>query len=245
MRGADRLRRSLLLASAAAIVPVAISAAPFEPRTISAAAPFVPPDGTLLLTRETRRALPGGIVVRSSRSYAIRFLEEQEGYRIEGKLVDVDVEVPPAFAALAELERRRSDEGLFPMHVDRAGQLIEIGTPEDDGSVQAAIRLANRKIEHSVIPADKRKSMQAFVGRFADQRALVAWPQDLFVPTPGKRSQNGRITLPEGVEGDVSVELEAQTMPGSGLLERFRRTVTTSVGTSSRVVEEVWTLSEN
>ena len=107
MRGAAR--RAVWLAGAAAIMPVGAAGAAEPPAQAEQPAAFVPPDAPMVLTRSLRRSLPGGAEIRTSRSYSIRFVREADGYRVEGALIDVAVDAPPALAALATLERARGD----------------------------------------------------------------------------------------------------------------------------------------
>jgi hypothetical protein len=196
------------------------------------------------LTREVRRVLPGGLGVRTQRSYEIRFVPAIDGYHVEGALVTVQVDVPPEFAALAELERRRPDEGMFPMRVDHHGRLVATGIPDDGGMVKAAVGNAFSRIERRRMSAEDEAFALKFLEGIEKQRAIVDWPQDLFMPVPGKRIERRKVPLPDGAQGDVAIELEATVTAVTGLLDSFRRTVTTSLGDSTRVVEEVWTLSE-
>ena len=244
MNGEPRTHHGALLAGAAAIMPVVASAWPTMP--VEAAQPrlFSPPATAMVLTRVLKRPLPGGAEVRTRRSYEIRFVSEESGYRIDGELVETVVDAPPALQALAALERNRPDEGMFPMRLDANGRLIPNSeTPPAGQEVREAGKLALETIASIGISASEAKAATDFVKQVKKQTGRTPWPEDLFNPAPGQRQQVQTIPLPNGAQGHVSVEIEAQTDGPSGLLASFARTVTTELGGDARVTQEIWTLS--
>lgn len=236
--------KALLLASVAALAPVAIAQVPVTPAQASPSGEFQPPEQSMVLTRTLRKHLPGGAEIRTQRSYEIRFVPETNGYRIDGKLVDVLVEVPPGLQALAALERARPDDGLFPIRLNARGSLIFGQPPRPSASVREATTLTLQRVNALGLDRVEAAQSQAFVKQFENRPGSTPWPEDLFHPAPGKRSETREIPLPNGESGKVSVAIDASTAGESGLLATFARTVTTVLGDSSRVTEEIWTLSD-
>lgn len=240
----DRLGngKALWLASVAALAPVAISQVPVAPAQASPSGEFQPPAEAMVLTRTLRKHLPGGAEIRTERSYEIWFIPEAGGYRIDGKLVDVLVEAPPGLEALAAIEKARPDDGMFPIRLDSRGSLIFGQQPQPSAAVREASALTLRQVNTLGLGREEAAQSHAFVRQFEKRPGNTAWPEDLFRPAPGKRSESRAIPLPNGDSGQVSVAIEASTAE-SGLLSSFARIVTTRMGNSSRVTEEIWTLS--
>lgn len=197
----------------------------------------------MVLTRVLRRPLPGGVEVVVSRSYEIRIHPGTEGYVVEGKLVGVETQVPAPYEALARLERERVDDGLFPMTLDRTGRLLPSLSETDPAPVHSAGSVALAKIDGLGLSHPESMQAKRFVRNLTENRALTAWPEDLFRPVPGTRSDTRPVALPDGGSGEVLVSIEARADKRDGLLESFRRIVTTRLGGSARVTQETWTLS--
>ncbi len=236
------------LAGVAALVPAIAVAATSETHAREAgagapAAAFKPPEGPLVLTRVLERSLPDGKAIVSRRSYAVRFLRDGDGYRLDGSLLSVSVEVPDVLEALADLERRRPDTGLFPMRIDVAGTLLAAENPSPpDPAVAMAAQQVSLAISGAGLSPGETRQAHAFVDRVRSQSMHTEWPADLFMPRTGRRQQLVPVPLPDGKSGEVSVVLEARAGSG-GLLSWFRRTVTTELAGTTRRSTETWTLT--
>ena len=234
--------RAVWLAGAAAILPTAVIASLASPVAATAPARFLPPAGPMVLTRTLSRPIPGGFVVSTRRSYEVQFVSTDEGFRIDGRLIDVEIEVPPEFAALGALEKSRSDEGMFPMQMDSRGHLVSVGAAKDRSAVRKAVALATGKLDtYGLKPADAVMAKN-FVGQFARREGGPQWPVELFRPVPGKRSESRTVPLPDGSLGEVSIDFDVRTSQQTGLLESFSRTVVTKLAGSREMTREVWTL---
>ncbi|MCB2047196.1 MAG: hypothetical protein KDE32_03105 [Novosphingobium sp.] len=234
--------RTVLLASAAAALPLAgLSLAPVE-AVASAVSPFVPSSEPMVLTRTLRRPLPGGITIATARSYRIHFVPEGTGFRIEGELIGVDIEAPRQFEALMAMERARPDTGMFPMRIDAQGRFLSAGERDQESFAAEAGRQAQALVPAS-LPAAEARDADAFIGQATANPIQTAWPEDLFRPAPGKHSNTNVMPLPGGKTGQVSIEIDAEVDSGSGLLFRLQRSVTTRLGDSTRITEETWTLT--
>lgn len=236
-------RHAVWLAGAAAILPATML--PALPARVEAAEPsaFAPPAGPMMLTRVLRRPLPGGIEVVTIRSYEITIRADGEGYLIDGKLVDVRTEVPAAYEALARLERERPDVGLFPIRLDARGRMLpgqELSSPPVPAA--AVGNLALKRIDNLGLASQDAGDARDFVRAVSANPARTAWPEDLFRPAPGARSDTRAVPLPNGETGQVAVRIDASADRRDGLLDSFRRVVTTNLGGAERVTQETWTL---
>jgi hypothetical protein len=235
------VRRAAWLLGAAVILPVAaIGAAQASP----AASAFAPTPAPLLLTRTLRHVLHDGKAVVSRRSYRVRFVADQGGFRIDGALADVVVDAPPGLEALAQLERRRPDTGLFPMRLDASGAIVPGPDAPPSAEQRQALELAAWQIARMGLAASETGQAQAFVERLQAQPHRTVWPRDLFHPAPGARREARSIPLANGLRGEVTTEIEASADPTTGLLGAFRRKVTTELDGNTRVVIEEWTLAD-
>lgn len=242
MKGWLASRRIALLIGAAMVFPMAAGAIASPISSTRAAEPFSPPDGAMILTRTLRRPLSGGAEVTTRRSYEIRFLPEGEGYRVEGRLIDVAVTAPPALQPLAALEMERPDTGLFPMHLDPRGMLRPGDGPKHNPQVHQAGKRARNAID--TLPLEPFDHAQASeFARFFEQRSVhTAWPVDLFRPHPGQREETRLVPLTNGARGDVTIMTHAIADAPSGLISSFVRRITTALEGDHRVSEETWTL---
>lgn len=239
-------RRPPWIIGIAALLPITCAQAAADTRAAAsgqAALPFVPPGTPMLLTRTLRRTLHDGKEVLTRRSYEIRFVPDGAGYRIDGTLVDVTVEVPEDLAGLAALERARRDDGLFPMRVYTAGVFTSKNAIRISDEVRKATETTMAELGTSRLAALDMLQAQAFVDQIRKRPAQSEWPQDLFRPATSYHSERREIPLPGGVKGSVLIDMEARTSGRSGLLSSFTRTVTTDLGGDVRQTHEIWTLA--
>jgi len=208
-------------------------------------AAFTPPGAPMVLTRELRKTLVDGQSFVSRRRYAIRFVSEGEGWRVEGTLLASEVEAPADVpAALVELERTRSDEGLFPLRLDRAGLIVSQQGSQDPHSSARALAAAQSYLATAPLSSADRSAASALTARLQAQTRAAGgnWPTDLFRPAPGERSEVRRIPLGGGADGKVTVTMAAAGSP-AGVLERLERRVVTETAGSRRLSVETWTLA--
>jgi hypothetical protein len=234
--------RTVLLASAAAILPLAALSLVPAPVAASTLSPFIPSGEPMVLTRELRRPLPGGIVIATKRSYRVRFVREDGGYRVEGELIGVEIEAPKQFEALAALERTRPDNHMFPMRVDSNGRFVAASAEQQPGFAEQAGQVAKSLIPAGLAASEARDAT-TFIGQATANPVQTAWPDDLFRPSPGKHSDRHVMSLPGGKTGEVAIEIDAEVDAASGLVRTLQRQVTTRLGESTRVTHETWTLA--
>ena len=210
---------------------------------------FAPPAGALRLTRELHRHLADGQQVVTRRSYRIRITRTgtasvagpDAGFVVDGVLVSAEVSAPPALAQLAAIERARPDTGLFPLHLDRDGQITDAAAPPDTATGKALKKVTNEMISGAHLGPARRAEMRRFTLAVL-QGDGSEMPAELLHPQPGHVEDTSQFALPDGGKGQITVAIDAETDPATGLMRRFSRAITTSGGGTARASEEVWTL---
>lgn len=229
------------LAGAAALLPSLAGGDPAQAQPATYTSPFIAPAAPMVLTRMLRRPLSDGQEVVSLRSYLLQFRPEAGRIRVDGMLLAVTVEAPPALGPLVEMERRRGDEGMFPMWLDANGLLLtKAAPPVPDPERQRALERTAARIGGFGLAPLETTQAQAFVAGVASTQAgSTPWPRDLFRPTAKSRREVRALAIPDG-EGEVTVETEATL--ADGLLAAYARRTTTELAGDRRLVTEEWTL---
>lgn len=235
--------RILLLAGAAALLPAAIGLAQADATGQLAPARFAPPTDPMIMTRTLVRTLADGKQVVVTRRFAIHFTPEGEGYRLDGEQIGAEVAAPPALAALAEIERKRIDSGLFPARLDGQGMIRSGAILRDPSAKQAAVVQGNQILAAATLPDAAKHERGAVLGRVAQATTGSAWPVFLFNPGQQDRIERRKLTMPNGGEGEVEVRITVQGLMSCGLPLAVERTVTTRLSGTSRVTREVWTFA--
>ncbi|HEU4650552.1 MAG TPA: hypothetical protein VFS49_03975 [Croceibacterium sp.] len=237
----NRRRRAMLrLAGLAVTLPLAtILAGPAR------AAEFAAPTGPMLYTRRLERELADGTWLVVSRSFAVRFLPEGDGFRVVGEQVGVEVDAPEQLATLAQLERERVETALFPLQLDSTGAIRSVPRAAPSEQLDQAVREVTARIAQLNRPAADREALQAFVEtvhRSAGE-LVTELPRDLFAPADVPREESRTLTLPGGEIGRVRVTFSAQRAADGGLMRTARREVVTEVSGDVRHTIESWTLA--
>jgi len=232
-------RRSLLRLAAGGIALAALPAS-----RAAAAAGFDPPLAPMLYTRQLERELPDGARFAVGRRFAIRFVREAEGFRVEGEQVGVEVDAPAALAEFARLERERRETGLFPLGLDFAGTIRGAGPAADTAKLDDAVREAAARIARGDYPPAERERQRAFVDAVHRSAGaiLTELPRDLFAPVDCPRSYRRTVALPGGGIGAVRRTFDAVRDPATGLMREARREVITEIESDRRRTVESWTL---
>ena len=227
-----------LLAGAATLAMPATAA----PANTPAFAP--PSESPLVLSRKLVRELSGGAAIVATRRYRVMFRPVADGWEIEGALVASEIDVPPALAALAAIERDRPDDGLFPIHLDHSGRIVAAPTAPGLGREAVTRALAAARHLAGGIPAAASAGFLDQLGAAAASRGggLTRWPEALFVPDGLNGTTEQAFKLPDGSEGSVQIALESAPAPGLATMGRAARTVVTKAGGTRRVAREEWTL---
>lgn len=254
-----RRTANALLAGISALLPIMAGA---SAQPVAATAPqsaFTPPDGGMVLLRELRRALPDGKEIRSRRTYEIRITRQGSGFRVDGRLIRSEIDAPPSLRALAQIERNRPDNALFPMMLDGNGMLVPHSRPAStadrgepaglDDAARHAAQLVTTQLVRSRLGSGEQADVAAFVEQLVapGSNAGSQWPRDLFRPQAGLRSETRRFSLPGGDAGSITMAIDARTASSGGLLDTLERTIITETGitqtgASQRITRELWQL---
>lgn len=229
-------RKAILAAGAAALLPGLVLGASAPPPAARARA-FVAPPGPLILTRTVQRGLPDGKEIVSTRRYELRIVPDGKGFRVDGHLLDVTLDAPPSLAALADIERRRKDDGLFPFYLDARGFIASRATARDETATQRADQSARRSIDIGPMPEPDRRLSETFVGRLLAREGGAGgqWPVDLFRPVPGRRSETRAVP---GGSALTTIETRQGTPTSPG--DVIERTVTTEADGTRRISRETY-----
>lgn len=233
-------RHGLLWAGAAVLLPLACVAAAAQAPTAPADTAFSPPDTPLILTRTLYRQMVGGAQVVATRRYKVRFLPEDNGFRLDGELIDVELSAPPELAKFVAIERQRPDMALFPTRLDAQGMIRSMPTQTLDTATRQA--MDNLIRDAAATPAEKQALESAAQVIVAAAEGGTTWPVYLFNPGAKEHLERRAITLADGSQGQIEVLVRATGLMASGLPQRIERTVTTRLGGTERTAREVWTI---
>lgn len=234
--------RSTWLAGLAVVAQaIPVLAAP----AASPADSFIAPPGPVLISRTVVRGLIDGKEVRATRRYLVWFQPDANGWRIDGELREVSVEVPPALEQFAELERNRSEPGFFPILLDQAGRMKpRTSPPIGDGSRARAAAVGEMMIAGALTSPSARNQANAMLTQvvMAGNGGTV-WPEDLFNPAQQVTVEKRDIALPDGNRGSIVVEIQTEGRMAGSLPARVERLVTTELAGTRRTSREVWTFA--
>lgn len=227
-----------------AVVSAAIvgTAMPLHADTMPAL--FAPPEAPLVLTRSLYLPFPDGRQIAVTRKYEVRFSRTDAGFRVEGRLLDTQIDAPPRLSALADMERRRREAGLFPVLLDQRGMILESpAASEEVRSATQAAAGARAIVAKSATPPGLREEIGGALESLTGTATRSAWPPFLFNPGNAERSDSRTITLPDGATGKVETRIHVDGLLVGGLPRRIERNVTTHFEGTQRVTREVWTFS--
>lgn len=233
-------RRTVLGFVAGAIVLPAAAAMPAR-----AAAPFAPTAAPMLYTRRLERVLGDGASFIVVRSFAVRFVPDAAGFRVEGRQVSADVVAPEALETFARMERERVETALFPIALDAAGRIVGHAGGQVSPQLDAAVREALDRIDKAAFEAGERAEAVRFVEALHQSagRVLTEPPVDLFAPAGVPREETHAIALPGGGKGAVRVRFAAERDARTGLMRQATREVVTELGADRRRTLETWRLA--
>jgi len=233
----------LLIASAAASLPLAHGALAASLEAPAGTNVFAPPFTPLILTRTLYRDLPGGGQVIVTRRYEVQFTPDGEGFRLDGQLLDTAVKGPASLAALAEVERKRTDSGLFPAYLDRRGVIRSASGNGPSPARGDALQQAGRLLTKSELSPRGRSEITEAASLIVTTSENSSWPAFLFNPGWDERTSTRQTAMPDGSTGTIEVRVKADELMPSGLPQRITRYITTRLAGTERTTREVWTLA--
>lgn len=222
-----------------------LAAAAGAQEAAAAAAKFTPPIGPMRFTRRLVRGLAGGNSIVVGRDFAVRFEPAAGGaFVVTGAQIAVEVSMPPGLERMAELERARVEAAMFPIQLDRLGQIIGAPPPDLPGQLDAAVAEALRILDRHRLSLAERAEAAAFVDAVHRSASSVAaqLPQDLFAPVEPRREEHRSIELPGAEVGSLDIVYTAVADPRTGVMQQARREIVTTIAGDSRLTAEDWTL---
>ncbi|MEY4055281.1 MAG: hypothetical protein RL519_616 [Pseudomonadota bacterium] len=197
-----------------------------------------------MISRTIVRSLVDGKEVRATRRYLVWFEREGDGWRIDGELRDVTVEVPPVLEPFAELERNRVEPGFFPIQLDSAGRMkTRLGPPIGDSSRAQAVALGEMMIAGALTSTSARNQATTMLTQVVMAgNGGTAWPIDIFNPVRPDTLETRDIALPDGSRGSIKIAIQAQVIANGSVPTRVERTVETELTGSTRRSHEIWTI---
>jgi len=241
MAGADR-RDVLKWAGASALASLAGFA--IVPPVAAANRPIIVPAGTMRLSRRVTRELDPQVAIVVTREWRIAFSHIEGGWLVSGDMVAVDVDVPPALNALADIERQRDTPECFPIELDESGLIRRSDGPQLSLDLDTAAHEAELVLTANGSDISKQRDLRSFVSQLqmSASSLITRFPQDLFFPSGDDIVEKREMTLPGGITGLVRMDYSAKLQQGSQLLRSSVRTITTSVGGETRRSVEEWNL---
>ena len=179
----------------------------------------------------------------------MRFLRSagDRGFVLSGTLISSEIDAPAQLHALAELERARPDDGLFPIALDPMGRIV--GGPGagkgDRAAVDAALTIARQMLTERPSALGPQGDT-AFIARL---RASIVtpvsshWPVALFAPAPASERDERSFALPGGGEGRFVAEVRRKAAPGSTMMASAERRIVTTIDGENNVAIERWALA--
>jgi len=202
------------------------------------------PQGTMVLSRRIERPLMDGQKIVVTRKWLVSFANHPQGISITGRQIDVTVDAPIQLAALADIERSRSTDGMFPILLSPAGLIAAAGQQEADVDVARAARTAEAMIAKSGASEGQKLATAHVLSQLqmASGSLFDNLPPDLFFPS-GKPSHNIRpVNLPDGSTGQFELNYDAQPCSSGGWLQQASRKIVTRLGNTTRYSLEMWSL---
>ena len=202
------------------------------------------PQGEMVLSRRLERPLMDGRKIIVARKWQVHFTNFPQGISVTGRQIDVTVEAPMQLAALADIERSRSTNAMFPILLTPGGLINAAGKREADSDVTRAVHAA----ENIIASAGIGRGQQLAAAQVLIQLQMASGsmfdnlPPDLFFPR-GRAIRDIRpVHLPDGSTGQFELNYEAQSAPAASWLQHASRKIVTRLGDSTSYTLEMWSL---
>lgn len=228
----------------AAIFSLGLGLVGAQPALAVSAHRFNPGARPMVYTRRLVRGLAGGGAIEVKRSFEVSFIEKRgSGFELVGRQIDVAVDAPAPLQALADIERNRIEQGLFPLQLDRDGMIQTKSPVSAKQATQLAVTKAMAMAETTESVSDPQLFRQ-FLQQVQQSAAqfMSQLPVDLFAPSTHPVVLRRELPLPGDLSGEVEVVYESAADPSTGLLTTAQRAVTTRIGDDSRTAQEAWSL---
>lgn len=202
------------------------------------------PAGAMILHRRVERPLSDGAMIVVARSWEVRFARSGQGAVVDGRQVDCIVEAPAKLNGLAEIERDRSTDDMFPILLSSDGRIVGTGMPDDEGELVQAVRIASDLIGHSNKSGQEKETALRYLAvlQAAGNSVVNTLPPDLFYPAGSDQHDLRKLSLPNGQLGEIELIRTSQRAIGQHWLDKSVRRVVTRVAGTSQESREIWTM---
>lgn len=202
------------------------------------------PPGPMRLTRRLTRQLGDGRQIVVERSWRVVFAQKAEGATVSGHQIGVSVDAPEKIAAIAEIERNRPTDGMFPILLGVDGLIVTAGEMERPQDLAAAVARAQEMIAHAAMPAAEKQQAGYYLAQIghAGGDMLERMPRDLFFPRGNAVRDTRAVDLPDGSRGEFELVYTSAADQAGGWLIRAERRITTRIAASERSASERWTM---
>lgn len=234
-------RKLIQLAAAFALAPTLICA---PLRAQSGLGTIAPPSRAMTYKRKIQRQLSDGAWLSVERSFAVRFIAEASGFRVDGKQIGIEIDAPAALKSIVKLEKARVETGIFPLMLKENGFIESGSTAHEAKQIEAALHEVSQQVLTISGTAEERRELQDFISAFHNvgSNIISNLPVDLFSPERNKRSISREIAMPDGIIGEVTSTFSAQRDPETNLMRMAKREIVTRMEGDTRHTIESWSL---
>ncbi|XUU61421.1 hypothetical protein ACRAQ6_03885 [Erythrobacter sp. HA6-11] len=200
---------------------------------------------TKLLSRTVERGLKDGQRLVVARSWSVNFEPSGAGTAIFGSQRSVAVDAPPRVAAIAQIERARSTDSMFPIVLGDQGLILAAGVAHTPSDMQQVVASAREILAKGGETLDDEAAIQTTLSQIsrAPSRLIETLPADLFFPREPLIEVRRPLALETGQSGEFAMRYETSVDPVTGLMVRAERVITTILGADRRSSRELWTLT--
>ncbi len=203
------------------------------------------PANSMRLMRRIERELRDGKILAVTRQWQVNFSAQGRGIAINGQQIFAKVDAPEQLAQLAAIEEARSTNGMFPILLGEAGEILAAGTSTSQEDVDAAIKEAESMIKRHSSSATQRAQRMAYLAQLQQTGGtlLEQMPRDLFYPSEETVHSIKPVNLPDGSHGEFEFSFSARCAPGERWLAHAKRQIITRIGDDERHSSETWALN--
>lgn len=203
------------------------------------------PQGKLVLSRSIERELKDGNLLSVRRDWTVSFERRGSGSAIMGSQKSVMVDAPERLEPIAQIERGRSLDDMFPILISDSGIILAAGNAYASAELEDAIVQAERILNVADMPPGNANLTHTTLQKLAEAsaRMIEVLPADLFYPRQPYLESSRPLMLPDGERGQFILRYETSADSATGLMRRAERQITTQIGSQERRSREVWTLS--
>lgn len=202
------------------------------------------PSLPMRLTRRLERDLSDGKSVIVERDWLIQFSRHAGEIWVTGHQTRVAVEAPAKIAAIADVERTRSTDGMFPIRLDGGGLILATGTFEAKADVAKAVEEAEAIINGEARSKSEQSASLHYLRALQTTGSgkLEQMQRDLFFPRSEPFRAIRSLALPDGSTGEFELEIQMEAQPGTSWLGHTSRNIITRVAGISRRSSELWNM---